>query len=106
LTTIALSNIPDLTAAVGVPRMVAIEHPFGRLLGNPGDRERHMAVLRATLFALEGMQMPGEIRHLPFEWEEGDNVAKDHPVSPPPIVGHIIRHPWQLSRLLKRNPPG
>ena len=37
MSTITLSSIPDLTAAVGVPRLAAIEHPLGYLLGQPGD---------------------------------------------------------------------
>ncbi len=57
--------------------------------------------------ALEHIQTPGGIVHLPFEWADipgGD--AYGEPPAPPPIVGHILRHPWQLPRLLKRDVPG
>ena len=105
LTTISLSNIPDLTASVGVPRLVAIEHPFGRLMGNPGNSQRQMAVLRDTLEALRRMGSPGETWHLPYKWEEAPGGDDGQPSVIPPIAKHIISHPWQLPRLLKRNPP-
>jgi hypothetical protein len=37
----------ELTASVGVPRIAAIEHPFGMTLGLPGDETRQLGVLRA-----------------------------------------------------------
>jgi D-proline reductase (dithiol) PrdB len=105
LTTIVISNIPDLTACTSVPRMVALEHPFGRTIGNPGDRERQLSVLRETLKSVEDMKYPGEVRHLPYKWEKPPGDDDDHPGDMPPIVGHIVRHPWQLPRLLNRDPP-
>lgn len=102
MTTVTLSNIPDLTAAVSVPRLVAIEHPFGQTLGSPGDAEVQRAVLWETLDALETMKTPGSIKHLPFECA-GINESKPH--QPPPIVSYLVRHPWDLPRLLSRNVP-
>jgi hypothetical protein len=103
MTTVTLSNIPDLTAAVRVPRLVAIEHPFGQIMGSPGDQEVQAAVLWETLEAVEMMKAPGSIKHLPFECSGIMNESKPH--QPPPIVGHLVRHPWQLPRLLSRNVP-
>jgi len=34
--TISISMMPELTASVGVPRIAAVEHPFGVTLGLPG----------------------------------------------------------------------
>jgi hypothetical protein len=62
-------------------------------------------VLRATLSALENIQIPGGIVHLPFEWAGDTNPVSGEPVTAPPIVGHILRHPWQLPRLLRRDVP-
>ena len=56
--TITLSNIPDLTAAVSVPRIAAIEYPFGLTVGLPGDETGQRAVLRAALAALQEMSAP------------------------------------------------
>jgi hypothetical protein len=103
--TLILTPIPAVAQAVSVPRIAAIEYPLGRTLGQPGDAAGQMAVLRATLRALEDIQTPGGIVHLPFEWAEDPRTAAGEPPAPPPIVSHIIRHPWLLPRFLHRDVP-
>lgn len=105
MSTIVLSSIPDLTAAVGAPRVAAIEYPLGLLLGQPGDKEGQTAVLRATLEALVAMTAPGSVYDLPFEWPESVQTVDPHAPEQPPIVTHILRHPWLLRRLLSRDVP-
>ena len=106
ISTVALSNIPDLTRAVGVPRLVAVEHPFGQIMGRPGDGEVQRAVLLEALKAGEEMKTPGEVKHLPFEWTRTAEDESFHPPEPSPIVKHLKRRPWQLPRLLNRDIPG
>lgn len=103
--TISLSNIPDLTAAVSVPRLAGIEYPFGRTLGKPGDVDGQTAVLRATFQALVDMDEPGSVVHLPFKWPEPKAKARSHPAQPPPITTYLQRHPWHFPRLLSREIP-
>jgi hypothetical protein len=103
ITTITLSNIPDLTAAVSVPRLVAIEHPFGQIMGSPGNKEVQRAVLWGALEAVETMKTPGSIKRLAFEGSGTANESQRH--QPPPIVSYLVRHPWDLPRLLSRNVP-
>jgi hypothetical protein len=103
MTTIVLSNIPDLTGAVSVPRLAAIEHPFGQIMGMPGDREGQLAVLTAVLEAAEEMTVPGSIKHLPFEWTGPEKEVQ--PPELPPIVGYLKWHPWELPRLFSRDVP-
>ena len=103
--TIILTPVPDIAMAVSVPRIAAIEYPLGRTLGQPGDQAGQMSVLRATLEALEYIQTSGEIVHLPFEWTVSIEDVLGEAPAPPPIVGHILSHPWQLPRLLKRDVP-
>ena len=105
VTTITLSNVPEMTAAVSAPRIAGIEHPFGRILGAPGDYHGQMSVLRSTLDALVEMQTPGEVRHLPFEWNAPPESKTGKELSPPPIAGHLMKHPWDLPRLRYRRPP-
>jgi len=105
-TTINLTPIPDLTASVSVPRIAAIEYPLGRTLGQPCDMDGQMAVLEATLQALEAIRTPGEIVHLPFEWPEPPKAVKNHPAEDPPIARYLARNPWFLPRLLSRNIKG
>lgn len=94
-----------MAQAVSAPRIAAIEYPLGRTLGQPGDTAGQLAVLRATLAALERIQSPGEIVHLPFEWTEDTKTPAGEKLEEPPIVKHILRHPWQLPHLLKRDVP-
>jgi hypothetical protein len=103
--TIILTPIPDLALAVCVPRIAAIEYPLGQTLGEPDDVSGQMAVLRATLNALETIQNPGGIIHLPFVWPHDPKSSRSEPPEPPPIVSYIVHHPWQLPRLLRRDVP-
>jgi hypothetical protein len=105
MSTITLSSIPDLTAAVSVPRLAAIEHPLGYLLGQPGDGEGQRAVLRSTLQALGEMTVPGSILHLPFEWPQSARRLSARPPKAPPISRYLLRHPWHIPNLFSRDVP-
>jgi betaine reductase len=105
ITTIALSMIPDLTSAVSVPRLVAIEHPFGQTMGKPGDKAVQRSVLLSALEAAEAMDTPGSVIHLPFEWNGTRKETKAGPKVPPPIAGYLKWHPWELPRLFSRDVP-
>ena len=48
----------------------AIEYPYGRPMGQVGDREGQRNVLLKTLEVLEKAKKPGEVWHLPFTWPE------------------------------------
>jgi len=99
--TVALSMIPDLTRAVGVPRLAGISYPMGRPLGRPHDAEGQRAVLRATPDVLATAPGPDTYVELPFVWPESPaqarNASKDLP--PPPIVELVTRKPWLLANL-------
>lgn len=103
--TISLTPVPDLTASVCVPRIAAIEYPLGRTLGQPCDTAGQRAVLEATLDALETIQIPGGIVHLPFEWPEVPKDVRNNLPEDPPIARYLARNPWFLPRLLSRNVP-
>jgi hypothetical protein len=105
IATIVLSNIPELTSAVGVPRLAAIEHPFGQTVARPGDRDTQRAVLLAALEAVEEMKTPGSIKHLQFAWTGTMKEALAQPPVPPPIAGYLKWHPWDLPRLFSRDVP-
>jgi hypothetical protein len=97
--------VPDLTASVCVPRIAAIEYPLGRTLGQPGDSAGQTSVLEATLRALETIQSPGEIIHLPFEWPEAPKDVHNHSKIDPPFGRYLVRNPWFLPKLLLRDVP-
>lgn len=104
MSTITLSPIPALTAAVGVPRLAAIEHPLGYLLGRPDDPDGQMAVLRATLQAMDRMTRPGTVVHLPFTWPAALSLNA-HPPQAPPIARYLLGHPWHIPNFLSRDIP-
>lgn len=103
--TVVISTIPELTASVGVPRLVAVEHPMGRTMGAPGDRQRQMAVLKASLHAVETMKNLGESQQLPFTWDESPARARADGAPPSPISAYLKTHPWLFPRLLNRDIP-
>lgn len=91
-------------AAVSTPRIAGIEHPFGQTVGDPGDVITQTAVLRATLSALQTIEKPGKVVHLPFKWTGNPNEI-EHTIEPPPISNYLVRHPWHVRNLLKREIP-
>jgi len=101
IATVTLSWIPDLTRAVGVPRLAGIGYPCARPLGRPHDADGQRAVLRATLELLESATGPDAYAELPFEWPESvaqaRNASKDVPH--PPIVDLLKKKPWLLPSL-------
>jgi hypothetical protein len=105
MTTITLSSIPDLTGAVGAPRLAAIEYPLGYLLGQPGDAEGQRAVLRSTLRAVAEIPGPGGVVQLPFEWLASARRLSARPPKTPPIIRYLLRHPWHIPNLFSREIP-
>jgi len=105
ISTISLSMIPEFTRSVGAPRIAAIAYPMAHPLGAPGDREGQMAVLRATLRALEEAREPAEVVELPFEWPERPGQVHADPAEPPPIAKLLARRPWLVAKFLSGDIP-
>ena len=93
--------MPELTRAVGVPRLAGISYPPGRPLGQPHDADGQRAVLRATLALLADATGPDHYVELPFQWPESvaeaRNASKDVP--PSPIAALLLKQPWLVPRL-------
>lgn len=66
-TTISLSMMPELTKSAGVPRIAAIEHPFGLTLGLPQDRNkasrRHRLCISKPVCVANIPVATGELQH-------------------------------------------
>ena len=99
--TVTLSWIPELTRAVGVPRLAGISYPPGRCLGRPHDADGQRAVLRATLEVLASATEPDTYVELPFEWPESPAQARiaSKDVAPAPIVDLLKKKPWLVASL-------
>jgi hypothetical protein len=101
ISTVTLSWIPELTRAVGVPRIAGISYPLSRPLGRPHDAHGQRAVLRATLELLASATGPDWYVELPFEWPESPAQARNasQGVAPPPIVELLRKKPWLVANL-------
>ena len=99
--TVTLSWIPELTRAVGVPRLAGLSYPPSQPLGRPHDATGQRTVLKATLEVLEQASGPDTYVALPFEWPESPSAARNasKEVAPPPIVELLRRKPWLVGRL-------
>jgi hypothetical protein len=98
---VTLSWMPELTRAVGVPRLAGISYPLSRPLGQPHDADGQRAVLSATLALLETASGPDHYVELPFVWPEtvaqARNASKD--VRPSPIAALLLKQPWLVPKL-------
>ncbi|RJQ73650.1 MAG: hypothetical protein C4519_17595 [Desulfobacteraceae bacterium] len=86
ISTIVLTPTPEFQREVGMPRVAAIEFPYGRPLGQVDDIRGQHQVLAETLTCLEKADRPGRIFHLNFTWPEAPKEAKWHPPEISPII--------------------
>ncbi len=75
LSTILVTNMPFWAEKVGVPRTLAVEFPYGHMLGQPHNVDMQMGVIRQALEVLETAESPGEIVHSAEEWPEPQKEA-------------------------------
>jgi hypothetical protein len=104
MSTIMATNMPFWAARIGVPRTLAVEFPFGHILGQPGNREQQVHVIRQALDVLEKAEAPGIIVHSEEAWpasfEEACRVS--HPETPPPIGAEMGSHIGSFLRAMRR----
>jgi len=89
--TVVLNMMPAYQRTVGMPRVAAIAHPFGRPFGAVGDAAGQRAVLRAALDVLATATVPGAVVTLPNEWPEAPAATKWGPDEPSPIVAMMLK---------------
>ncbi len=90
ISTLTLSMTPEFTREVGIPRVAAIEYPYGRPVGEAGDADGQREVVRSALSAMAVMDMPGQVVHLPYSWHEPARETKWHPPEASPIVKLLL----------------
>lgn len=69
ISTVSLSNNPQVTTRVNPPRWLHVRFPRGSMLGEPGNREKQRSVLMDSFKALQTIQEPGGHLQLPYRWE-------------------------------------
>ena len=72
--------------AVGIPRSAAIEYPYGRPVGQLGDRKGQREVLLNTLEVFEKAKKPGEVWHFSFIWPEEAKKTDWQPPEMSPLI--------------------
>jgi len=88
--TVVLTPTYEFHRAVGIPRSAAIEYPYGRPVGQVGDREGQRDVLLQALSVLEEAQKPGEACHLPFTWPEEPKKTDWQPPEMSPLIKYYL----------------
>jgi len=78
--------VPEFNREIGIPRVAAIQYPFGRVVGEVDDIEGQRRVLTAALSVLENAETPGDVVHLPFTWHEEPKETQWHPPEISPII--------------------
>jgi len=87
-----VTMMPYWAERLGVPRTIGVEFPYGHPLGQPGDTDTQIGIIRAALRLLEEATEPGEIRELDYAWPQDlDEAKKDwQPLEPSPIIKMMI----------------
>jgi len=105
LSTILITMMPVWAEAIGVPRTLAVEFPFGHTLGAPGDTAQQLRVLSQALGILEQATEPGYIEHSLETWHEPlDAAIKSwQPAEPSPIIAELSPKFREMLRSRRRN---
>ncbi len=92
MSAVLVTVMPYWAERLGVPRTVGVEFPYGHPLGQPGDRDTQMGIIREALRLLEQATEPGEIRELDYVWpQELDEAKRDwQPTEPSPIIKMML----------------
>jgi hypothetical protein len=80
-----------MTEKVAVSRAAFIQFPFGRQLGQVGDRAGQRAVCDDMVDLIKTAEGPNSYRHLPYEWPEPPGETKWRPDIPSPGVARRMR---------------
>ena len=94
MSTVLVTNMPFWSERVGAPRSLAVEFPFGHILGQAHNAELQRRVILEALDVLERSAGPGTIVHFQEPWPEPLEAARraSHPETPPPIAAQMGRH--------------
>lgn len=89
--TVVLTPTWEFHRAVGIPRQAAIQYPYGRPIGQVGNKEEQRGILKETLHFLEKAHAPGSVRHLANRWPEPPKETHWHPPKMSPIIAANLK---------------
>ena len=101
-----VTMMPIWAEKVGAPRSLAVEFPFGHSLGEPGNEEQQMRIIRQALAVLESAEKPGTIAHSDEQWPQSIEQAIKawQPEEPSPVIASLA--PTFRDLLRKRREKG
>lgn len=67
-----MTSALDITRAVNPPRAAFLDYPLGHTTGKPHDPALQRAIMVEALDAFTSLREPGQVKHLPFRWDEDD----------------------------------
>ena len=84
--------MPALSAAIGAPRIVGVEFPFGHPFGMPHDAVVQRRVLTAAVTVLAGAPFAGTRVDIDIAWPQNtrDAYRSWQPAIPSPIVAMML----------------
>ena len=68
MSTVIVTNMPFWAEKTGLPRTLAVEFPFGHMLGQPHNVAQQTRVISQALEVLETTTEAGSINHSPESW--------------------------------------
>jgi hypothetical protein len=94
MSTVLVTNMPFWSERVGAPRSLAVEFPFGHIIGPGGDSAMQKRVILHALNVLKHAGGPGAIEHFQEPWPEPLELARrrSEPEAPPPIAAQMGRY--------------
>ncbi len=89
--TILVTMMPYWAEKVGAPRTLAVEFPFGQTLGQPGNVNQQMRVVREALVVLATAVSPNTIIHSAETWPVDQKEAYKawQPPERSPIIAEL-----------------
>lgn len=102
--TILVTNMPYWAEKTGVPRTLAVEFPYGHILGQPGDIQMQMSVITQALQVLADAREPGVIIHAEDEWPQPveDATSAWQPETESPIIAYLRPQFREIMRQRRR----
>ena len=68
VTTVGLALVREVAQAAQAPRMLYLHWPFGHALGEPGERDQQLTILRDMLSMARRAPWSGLIVDWPYRW--------------------------------------
>ncbi len=102
--TVLVTMMPYWAEKTGTPRALAVEFPFGQTLGQPGNSEQQIRVIRQALAVLESAREPGAITHSEQPWPvpAKEAIQAWQPSEPSPIIAELSPRFREMLRQSRR----